>query len=481
MLRFKCPGCQSPIRFEESRSGTVFECQQCGGRFTTPSQAEVARLLARQRQAGVAGGEPPPGTQAVRTPAGPPRPQPSGLPGLADDLELQEISQKGPKRREGEVAAPDSGAVTPETAAPKAGEGQKTPQRRSRAGQRHVRAGSRRGLRSGSRRRAARPRPLTSVPYTFTELLPPVVWAVLATGGTGLILAAFAYLASAVLGIAAGIAGLAAVILGVVALKFAGAEVEAEAEGELQKTSPPPQGWAWAGLLMGVVGLLSGVTWYVLWTYSLFPEKLHEGHEAACRNLLAIAQAQEKFREEDRDGDGEREYAFSIGSHGAEVYRQNLEGRQLDAKEGNLALRGTLNSLVGAKIPLPSERLADAEGLPGIPSHFEGYRFLVLHGPESAPAKWYVKKEKGHVLTQFGLCAYPAGYGKTGIYTFVLSEDGSIRRKDNGGRPVLGLPEELGSWDSAAEFTGGETPSPSSAPAKTEKSDAAKEPDEKEN
>jgi len=40
-----------------------------------------------------------------------------------------------------------------------------------------------------------------------------------------------------------------------------------------------------------------------------------------------------------------------------------------------------------------------------------------------------------------GLCAVPAVYGKSGIYTYVIDLTGTVYKKDNGGKPVTAYPD----------------------------------------
>jgi hypothetical protein len=53
------------------------------------------------------------------------------------------------------------------------------------------------------------------------------------------------------------------------------------------------------------------------------------------------------------------------------------------------------------------------------PSH--GYRFKALESDRPGT---------------FGFCAYPADYGRTGKWTFVINESGKLYRVDTGGEPI---------------------------------------------
>ncbi len=43
---------------------------------------------------------------------------------------------------------------------------------------------------------------------------------------------------------------------------------------------------------------------------------------------------------------------------------------------------------------------------------------------------------------KFGFCAFPAKYGITGVFTYIVNEEGQVYKKDNGGKPVKQYPSE---------------------------------------
>ena len=42
---------------------------------------------------------------------------------------------------------------------------------------------------------------------------------------------------------------------------------------------------------------------------------------------------------------------------------------------------------------------------------------------------------------EFGLCAYPCSYGRSGQFTFIVDAAAVVYAKDNGGRPVTVWPD----------------------------------------
>jgi hypothetical protein len=96
----------------------------------------------------------------------------------------------------------------------------------------------------------------------------------------------------------------------------------------------------------------------------------------------------------------------------------------------------------GATEPLVPEGLAHAawDGVrKGQAKPYHGYYFRVLDGQGSnAPGGTHNYFVKGKLIGGFGLVAWPAEYGVTGIHTFIVNQDGVVYQKDIA--PVLGKP-----------------------------------------
>jgi Protein of unknown function (DUF2950) len=131
--------------------------------------------------------------------------------------------------------------------------------------------------------------------------------------------------------------------------------------------------------------------------------------------------AQMKYASEDRDQDGMLEYSPHLMSHPGR--RDGLYWQ-------------------GASEPLIPEGFAHAEwdGLrKGEVKPYHGYYFRVLSAQgSSAPggAHNYLVKDK--MIGGFGLVAWPAEYGVTGIHTFIVNQRGVVYQKDIA--PVAGKP-----------------------------------------
>jgi len=132
-------------------------------------------------------------------------------------------------------------------------------------------------------------------------------------------------------------------------------------------------------------------------------------------------EAQLKYASEDRDKDGILEYAPRLMSP--------------PGRNDGLYWPGEGNEL----IPVG---LAQAEwdgARKGQAKPYHGYHFRVLtgQGPDApGGAHNYLIKDK--LIGGFGLVAWPAEYGVTGIHTFIVNQDGVVYQKDI--PPVSGRP-----------------------------------------
>ena len=66
-----------------------------------------------------------------------------------------------------------------------------------------------------------------------------------------------------------------------------------------------------------------------------------------------------------------------------------------------------------------------------VPFHGYFYRTLLRQGPH-APDGAYDYVVGGHMIGGFGLVAYPAVYGNSGVMTFIVNHDGVVYQKDLG-------------------------------------------------
>jgi hypothetical protein len=124
-------------------------------------------------------------------------------------------------------------------------------------------------------------------------------------------------------------------------------------------------------------------------------------------------EAQQKFASEDRDKDGMLEYAPRLmttpGKHDGLFWE-------------------------GASDPLIPEGLARAAwdgARKGGAKPYHGYYFRVLEGQgPNAPGGAHNYFVKDKLIGGFGLVAWPAEYGVTGIHTFIVNQNGVVYQKD---------------------------------------------------
>ncbi|SEM22931.1 Protein of unknown function [Syntrophus gentianae] len=84
----------------------------------------------------------------------------------------------------------------------------------------------------------------------------------------------------------------------------------------------------------------------------------------------------------------------------------------------------------------PLAAMANREGYKGnttAPAPFQGYYFRILTAQgENAPGGAYDYVVKENMILGFGLIAYPAKYGSSGVMTFLVNQQGAVYQKDLG-------------------------------------------------
>jgi hypothetical protein len=136
---------------------------------------------------------------------------------------------------------------------------------------------------------------------------------------------------------------------------------------------------------------------------------------------LAYVDAQREYYSQDRNGDGVLEYARQFastpGKHDG-LYWPTRPGEPLSPL-GDLVVRARVEGY----------RREQSGG----PTPFHGYlyRILTAQGP-AAPDGAYDYIVQGHMIAGFGLVAFPAQYGVSGVMTFLVNHEGIVYQKDLG-------------------------------------------------
>jgi hypothetical protein len=145
-------------------------------------------------------------------------------------------------------------------------------------------------------------------------------------------------------------------------------------------------------------------------------------HElSTIQTLLAIVDAQREYAMRDRDDDGLREYAEQFG---ADPGRRN--GLFWETQPGEAP------SPLGALVAAAWAEGYSRKGAQGpIPYHGYYFRMLTRQGAHAAggPLDYVVQ---GHLIGGFGVLAYPATYGTSGVMSFMVNHEGLIYEKDLG-------------------------------------------------
>ena len=148
--------------------------------------------------------------------------------------------------------------------------------------------------------------------------------------------------------------------------------------------------------------------------------------------------------------EAQTEYAAHVrDKHGMLEYARRIAGAQ-----------GQFDRLYRGESaePLVPKAFADAEaetekGGEAQPKPYHGYYFRVLQaqGPNAAGGKHnYVVKDS--MIGGFGLVAWPAHYGVSGVRTFIVNQDGIIYEKDLG-NPRTSLSTSVSSYDPDKSWT----------------------------
>ncbi len=153
----------------------------------------------------------------------------------------------------------------------------------------------------------------------------------------------------------------------------------------------------------------------------LLNRRIGKNELSAIQVCLAYVDAQREYASKDRNGDGVLEYAQRFLSDPGKK-----DGLYWETKEGEE--QSPLGPLVG------EAKKAGYKKKPGnqpTPYHGYFYKILLAQG-NSAPRGAYNYVINGRMEGGFAMVAYPAGYGSSGIKTFIISHDGVVYEKDLG-------------------------------------------------
>jgi len=140
------------------------------------------------------------------------------------------------------------------------------------------------------------------------------------------------------------------------------------------------------------------------------------------QTCLAYVDAQREYALKDWDGDGRPDYAqkfFSTPGKKDGLYWEVKEGEE-QSPLGEIAAQAAKEGYTPRK-----------SGEKPKPYHGYFYKMLKAQG-KNAEGGEYDYIVKGKMIGGFGLVAYPAEYGNSGVMTFIVNHDGVVYQKDLG-------------------------------------------------
>jgi hypothetical protein len=165
------------------------------------------------------------------------------------------------------------------------------------------------------------------------------------------------------------------------------------------------------------------------------------GAIGVCR---AYVEAQREYASMDRNGDHVLEYAQKLRST-----RGTHDGLYWPVQSGDeLSPLGPLVAQAWVEGYRRQNRILTDEQSP-----YHGYYFKILtRQGKHAPGGKYNYIINGHMIAGFGLVAWPAEWGNTGIMTFIVNQEGQIYQK-NLGRKSSSVASGMTTYDPDPSWT----------------------------
>jgi hypothetical protein len=156
----------------------------------------------------------------------------------------------------------------------------------------------------------------------------------------------------------------------------------------------------------------------------ILSRRIGKNELATLQVVRAYVDAQREYASRDRDGDEVLEYAQKLGS---------TAGRR-DGLYWASDFDGQVSPLGPLVAQAHGEGYAlEAKGDDALREPFHGYYFKILIGQgKHAPGGKYDYIINGNMIGGFGLVAWPAEYGESGIMTFIVNQQGRVYQKDLG-------------------------------------------------
>ena len=168
----------------------------------------------------------------------------------------------------------------------------------------------------------------------------------------------------------------------------------------------------------------------------ILDRRIGENELSTIQTMLAYVDAQDDYADFQRQRSGMPEYAQRILSSPGK-----MDGLYWPSAEGEP--QSPLGPLVAAARAVGYRKSAKV----GEPSPYHGYFYKVLtaQGP-NAPGGAIDYIVNGRMIGGFGLVAWPARYGDSGVMTFMVNHDGAVYQK-NLGPPTATLVPAISGFD----------------------------------
>ena len=168
----------------------------------------------------------------------------------------------------------------------------------------------------------------------------------------------------------------------------------------------------------------------------ILDRRIGENELSTIQTMLAYVDAQGDYADFQRQRSGMPEYAQRILSSPGK-----MDGLYWPSAEGEP--QSPLGPLVAAARAVGYQKSAKAEE----PSPYHGYFYKVLTAQGSnAPGGTIDYIVNGRMIGGFGLVAWPARYGDSGVMTFMVNHDGAVYQK-NLGPPTATLAPAISGFD----------------------------------
>lgn len=156
----------------------------------------------------------------------------------------------------------------------------------------------------------------------------------------------------------------------------------------------------------------------------LLNRRIGQNELSALAVMRACVEAQREYAAKDRDGDGVLEYAQKLSSSPG----------QMDGLYWPPELSGEISPLGPMVARAQTEGyLGDLSKTDRTPQPFHGYLFKILKSQgKHAPGGKYDYVINDNMIGGFALVGWPAGYGDSGIMTFIVNQQGRLFQKDLG-------------------------------------------------